>query len=200
MEREFKWSTSDSGSFIEILTSYNLPPVEQHDSIRIKARYYDTIDGMLAKLHGGLRLRRENEKSICCLKLAEKSSLGSALKSREEYECEAPDIQTGLRLLSETTEAPSDICEALRNADLSELGQMTFTRQIHTFNTGDCVAVLSFDRGAIIRGERRAPICELELEYQSGSTDAFEALGTQIQQHFHLKPEPRSKLARLLHL
>lgn len=200
MELEFKWSTPDSGVFIEMLTSYDLPAVEKHAYIRMDARYYDTPDGMVNRLHGGLRLRTEGDQTVCCLKLAAKSSFGGALKSREEYECEAPDIETGLRLLPQQTDAPADVCEALLRAGLVELGCTTFTRQVTTLSTGECTAELSFDLGRITRGELHAPICEIELEYKSGSVEAFEALGNEVQKKFHLKPEPQSKLARLLHL
>ncbi|MDO5547567.1 MAG: CYTH domain-containing protein [Eubacteriales bacterium] len=200
MELEFKWSTPDSGTYIEMLTSYQLPPVEKQEHIRMEARYYDTPDGMVNRLHGGLRLRTEGDQTVCCLKLAATSSFGGALKSREEYECAAPDIETGLRRLPQQTDAPADICEALCSAGLVELGRTTFTRQVTTLNTGECTVELSFDCGLITRGERHAPICEIELEYKSGSVEAFEALGNKAQETFHLKPEPQSKLARLLHL
>lgn len=198
MEQEFKWSTPDIGAFMDILAAYGLP--NQPGTICMDARYYDTEDQMVGRMHGGLRLRTEGTQSVCCLKLAASSCFGGALKSREEFECEAPDIETGLHLLPQQTKAPADVCRALLDAGLIELGRTTFTRHAVQLTSDGCTAELSFDHGELIRGSRRAPISEIELEFKSGSVPAFEALGAHLQQTFSLTPEPLSKLVRLLHL
>lgn len=198
MEQEFKWSTPDIGAFMDILSAYHLP--DQPGTVRMDARYYDTPDGMVKQMHGGLRLRIEGEQSICCLKLAASSAFGGALKAREEFECEAPDIETGLYLLPQQTKAPADVCRALLDAGLVELGRTTFTRHAVLLTADGCTAELSFDHGELIRGGRRAPISEMELELKSGSAAAFEALGKHLQETFSLTPEPLSKLVRLMRL
>ena len=198
MEQEFKWSTPDIGAFMDILAAYHMP--EKPGTVCMDARYYDTPDGMVKQMHGGLRLRTEGTQSVCCLKLAASSAFGGALKAREEFECEAPDIQSGLHLLPQQTKAPADVCRALLDAGLVELGLTTFTRHAVLLTADGCTAELSFDHGELIRGGRRAPISEMELELKSGSAAAFEALGKHLQETFSLTPEPLSKLVRLMRL
>ena len=161
MEQEFKWSTPDIGAFMDILAAYHMPEIPS--TTCMDARYYDTADGMVKQMHGGLRLRTEGTQSVCCLKLAASSAFGGALKAREEFECEAPDIQSGLHLLPQQTKAPADVCCALLDAGLVELGRTTFTRHAVLLTADGCTAEMSFDHGELIRGGRRAPISEMEL-------------------------------------
>ena len=198
MEQEFKWSTPDIGAFMDILAAYHMPEIP--GTTCMDARYYDTADGMVKQMHGGLRLRTEGTQSVCCLKLAASSAFGGALKAREEFECEAPDIESGLHLLPQQTKAPADVCRALLDAGLIELGRTSFTRYAVLLTEDGCTAELSFDHGELFRDGRRAPISEIELEFKSGSVQAFEALGSRLQQNFHLTPEPLSKLVRLMQL
>ena len=199
MEQEFKWSVPDSSVFVSMLASDHLPPVQKLTNTQMDAIYYDTNDSLINRLHGGLRLRQEGNDSICCLKLAAESSQDGALKSREEYECAAPDIKTGLERLPQAG-APLSLCEAILVSGVIELGRTSFVRRAVILDTGSCTAELSLDVGRVTRGERYAPICEIELEFKSGDHTAFEMLGMHLQEDFHLKPQPLSKLARMLHL
>ncbi len=200
MEKEFKWSMTGNGIFVTMLISGKLPPIENAYNISMNAQYYDTADGMVSCMRGGLRLRRENETSVCCLKLAADSSEDGACKSREEFECEAPDIEAGLHLLPAQAGAPAEICQAILGAGVTKLGQTSFLRQAALLNDGSCTAELACDVGAIYRNGKHLPICELELEYKSGDAAAFEALGRQLQEQFDLTPQPLSKLARMMML
>ena len=108
MEQEFKWSTPDIGAFLDILAAYHLP--DQPGTVRMDARYYDTPDGTVKQMHGGLRLRTEGTQSVCCLKLAASSAFGGALKAREEFECEAPDIESGLHSRNTAADDKRTLC------------------------------------------------------------------------------------------
>lgn len=200
MEKEFKWSVPDNGVFVSMLASSELPPIESVYDVTMDARYYDSADGIVNRSHGGLRLRAEGAESVCCLKLAASSSYDGALKSREEYECSAPDIETGLKLLPQQTDAPAELCSALLEAGVHELGRTTFVRHVAVLKGESCTAELSMDIGLIVRGERTAEICEIELELKGGNAESFERLGQFLQERFRLQPQPMSKLARMLHL
>ncbi len=200
MEQEFKWRCPEETMFFDILSAPQLPPHGELHRIRMSARYYDTQDGTIRRLGGGLRLRQEDNDSICCLKLTAASSHEGALKTREEYECSAPDIRTGLRRLPEQTGAPADLCLRLADAPIIELGRTTFVRQVVLLQHDRFEAELSLDLGQIVRGEQSVPIHEIELELQSGDPAAFLAFGEQLQDTCSLVPEPWSKLARMLRL
>ena len=69
MELEFKWDLPDA----EVLESMRADPeiaalcIGQED-IAMDAVYYDTADGLFTGMRGALRLRRENDTTVCCMK------------------------------------------------------------------------------------------------------------------------------------
>lgn len=200
MEREFKWMIPDPSEFDPIADSSTVSAlVQKKGRLEMEAMYYDTADNLIARCHGGLRLRRENETRVVCLKLAAESGFGGARKAREEYECTAPDIRTGIQNLP-AAGAPQDICDCLLQANLIELGRTAFTRFWFLLSYQDCTCELAFDYGKLTRNGRVGPICEMELELKSGSEADFDALAVQLQQEFDLKPQPLSKLARMMRL
>ena len=200
MEREFKWMIPDPSEFDPIADSSTVSAlVQKKGRLEMEAMYYDTADNLIARCHGGLRLRRENETRVVCLKLAAESGFGGARKAREEYECTAPDIRTGIQNLP-AAGAPQDICDCLLQANLIELGRTAFTRFWFLLSYQGCTCELAFDYGKLTRNGRVGPICEMELELKSGSEADFDALVVQLQQEFELKPQPLSKLARMMRL
>ncbi len=200
MEREFKWMIPDPSEFDPIADSSTVSAlVQKKGRLEMEAMYYDTADNLIARCHGGLRLRRENETRVVCLKLAAESGFGGARKAREEYECTAPDIRTGIQNLP-AAGAPQDICDCLLQANLIELGRTAFTRFWFLLSYQGCTCELAFDYGKLTRNGRVGPICEMELELKSGSEADFDALAVQLQQEFDLKPQPLSKLARMMRL
>ena len=200
MEREFKWMIPDPSEFDPIADSSTISAlVQKKGRLEMEAMYYDTADNLIARCHGGLRLRRENETRVVCLKLAAESGFGGARKAREEYECTAPDIRTGIQNLP-AAGAPQDICDCLLQANLIELGRTAFTRCWFLLSYQGCTCELAFDYGKLTRNGRVGPICEMELELKSGSEADFDALAVQLQQEFDLKPQPLSKLARMMRL
>ena len=200
MEREFKWMIPDPSEFDPIADSSTVSAlVQKKGRLEMEAMYYDTADNLIARCHGGLRLRRENETRVVCLKLAAESGFGGARKAREEYECTAPDIRTGIQNLP-AAGAPQDICDCLLQANLIELGRTAFTRVWFLLSYQGCTCELAFDYGKLTRNGRVGPIWEMELELKSGSEADFDALAVQLQQEFDLKPQPLSKLARMMRL
>ncbi|HIV68214.1 MAG TPA: CYTH domain-containing protein [Candidatus Butyricicoccus stercorigallinarum] len=200
MEREFKWQIAEPADFDRIAESDAVQPlITSSGTADMEAIYYDTFDGQLAKAHSGLRLRRENGESVVCLKLAPQEGFGGAFKAREEYECYAPDIRSGMLNLP-SAGAPQEFCDEILKSDLMELGRTIFTRRSYQLAYEGCTCELAFDSGKITHRGRVRPICEMELELKDGSEADFQALALALQAKFSLKPEPLSKLARMLRL
>lgn len=200
MEREFKWSIREPADFDRIADSSTVSPlILEENRLEMEAVYYDTADGQIAKAHGGLRLRRENQCSVVCLKLAAQESFDGAMKAREEYECSAADIRTGIRNLL-SAGAPKEICDSLLKANLIQLGRTIFTRFSFLLEYQNCVCELAFDYGKFTRHGRVGPICEMELELKNGSEADFDTLAIKLQHTFDLEPQPLSKLARMMAL
>ena len=80
MEQEYKWvmpcDFNIENSWKNDDLGVNLLDT---DKILMKAVYYDTEDGLLANMHGALRVRCENGRSICCMKILSSCKITSKL-------------------------------------------------------------------------------------------------------------------------
>ncbi len=175
-----------------------LPGRQRHDTLHMAAVYYDTPEGLLKQQGGALRIRRENDRSVCCMKRTLKREGAQAI--REEYEAEAETLTEGLQKLPEAG-APKEFCIFLSHQTFRELGRTDFLRNCYLFAfDGDApfTAELAFDVGALGSPEHMQPFEELELELKSGDADAFDAYARSLERRFALIPQPLSKLARAI--
>ena len=176
--------------------------------IKMDSNYYDTEDGILKnKFHSALRIRKENGKSVLCLKIPQKKE--GAFAVREEYETEAEDIAKGLELLPKSG-APADLCREISSLPLKTIAKICFLR--HSFciqANSDClgskeeafVAEISFDEGHAERHLKPfnvSDISEIELEFKSGNEAFFHKWSEEFERHFKLRPLSLSKLAQAL--
>ena len=202
MEREYKWKLSGADEFDRIVSTDTVAQtVTGQQDFHMQAIYYDTENQLFAQMQGGLRLRKENDASVCCLKLAAKER--GACKTREEYEAEAPDIYSGLTALIGAG-APKELCMMAASSTLVELCRTDFVRRAYHLHihapSGICEGELAFDLGRLSRGDHSIPLCEMEFEYKRGDLQPFHAFAHILEQTFDLVPQPLSKLARAMAL
>lgn len=204
MEVEYKWDLTDAGGLAALDAAEKLSPyIRGSKDIAMHATYYDTVDGDVFALRGGLRKRAENGVSVCSLKLEVEVSDGRA--TREEYEVACDDIRKALGLLPEVG-APRDVCEKLAAKELkvnceTEFDRRAFKLAVGTQGAEDAFeAELAFDEGVLRREGREQEFREMELEHKDGSLDAFNDFALDIQDTAHLTPQPLSKLARAMSL
>lgn len=195
MERERKWHGSKD--LFQAVTVWAKPLCIQEAKYTMDARYYDTAEGFLSAHHAGLRIRVENGASVCCLKCG--GHVNGAEHLREEYECPADSIITGLQGLM-SVGAPYSLCQELIQKGVMEVCRVLFTRYAYTVQDGEMTAELALDSGILLHGEVTAPLCEIELEHKKGEESAFQQTAKRLENAFGLIPEPRSKLARALSL
>lgn len=197
MEREYKWRATE-----EVLGSVLLWASarigSQSRTIQMHSRYFDTDDGLLRGQGVALRLRTENEQSVCCMKLRDVTN-ENGLRAHEEYECGAVDIAAGLAALP-AHGAPEELCRQAAQAELHEQCAVDFSRVAILLQQEDTVCELALDKGELRRGGRTAPLCEIELELIVGDEDVFHALAAELAGQVSLTPEPQSKLARAMAL
>lgn len=204
MEVEYKWDLTDAGGLAALDAAEKLSPyIRGSKDIAMHATYYDTVDGDVFALRGGLRRREENGVSVCSLKLEVEVSDGRA--TREEYEVACDDIRKALGLLPEAG-APRDVCEKLAAKELKVNCETEFDRRAFSLAAGTqgaedaFEAELAFDEGVLRREGREREFREMELEHKGGSLDAFNDFALDIQDTAHLTPQPLSKLARAMSL
>lgn len=198
MEQEYKWHIPQEtlAALAEFLHSCS--GRISHDTLQMAAVYYDTPDELVYRSNAALRLRRENEKSVCCLKRTVKKE--GALAVREEYETEAESLAEGLQKLPDAG-APRDFCLFLSAQTFIEKARTEFTRNCYLLSfAGDApfTAEFAVDVGALGGNGNMQPFEELELELKSGDTAAFEAFALQLERDYALIPQKASKLARAI--
>ena len=197
MEKEYKWR-ADEYLLGQALMWASSRIGSQSRTIHMQSQYFDTLDGLLRQQQGALRLRRENERSVCCLKLCNENT-PDGMRAHEEYQCDAKTVQEGLHALPDKG-APRDLCEQALAAQLEMICNVDFRRCAVLLQEGDTVCELALDEGTLRHGGRTAPLCEIELEYVAGGEQAFHDLAAELADQLELVPEPESKLARAMKL
>ena len=160
--------------------------------ISMETTYFDTNDGTLSMRKATLRLRKENDVTICTLKTPLPDG------SRGEWECQATDLATGLAAL-ENLGAPFKILHLDRH-DLIPVCGAKFTRLAAEVATADGTAELAMDQGILLGGGRQMPLCEVEVELKTGSDAATQAFADALAAQYHLQPEKDSKFRRAIRL
>lgn len=164
-------------------------------SFRMRAEYFDSPDGFLKKLHGALRLRHENEDTVCTLKHGAADRDGVFI--RQEYECRAKTPEEGLVGLPGEG-APREICRTLLEKGLRKTADMEFERKTFVYRAGGLTAELALDAGRLWASGRSAPVCELEIELKQGTAEEFRLLLKKIEKKYGLVPSNVSKYAAAL--
>lgn len=199
MEQEYKWSIprDTMPALAEFLRQTGTRLSAQ--TLHMQAVYYDTEQDDCYKTGSALRMRRENDRSVCCMKRTMRKE--GALAEREEYETEAETLAEGLQKLPDAG-APQDFCLFLSAQNFKELGRTDFIRNCWlleiTGKAGTFSAEFAVDIGRLGKPGHMQDFEELELELKSGSEDNFTQFAETLEQRFSLPPQPLSKLARAL--
>lgn len=160
--------------------------------IQMETTYFDTPNGTLSAARMTLRLRKENEETVCTLKTPLEDG------SRGEWECPAPDIHSGIQALL-ALGAPETLKNLAAHGLVPVCGAR-FTRLAIDIPTSDGMAELALDSGWLCGGNREIPLREVEIELKSGSEQAACALAAELAAAYGLQAEPESKFSRALRL
>ena len=133
---------------------------------RLQATYFDTPGHLLRRSGMALRVRREGERWVQCLKAGHSGEAG--LHSRDEWEGPRPDASLDLDLLAGTPLAP-----VLEDGNPDHVLRAMFTVDMErttwsvALSARDRVEVVA-DQGEVRHGRRRSPVCEVEIESVTG--------------------------------
>jgi inorganic triphosphatase YgiF len=160
--------------------------------------YYDTPDQLLRKERTALRVRRvgtaENPQWLQTLKMGGRED--SALSQRGEWEVPVPSGKLSLAGLKASPWSDIDPDGAVFQK-LAACFSTNFDRTIWVVRRRDgSVVEVALDIGEVMAGDKRAPICELELELISGSPAALFDIARQIAQTVAVLPATMSKAQR----
>jgi len=167
--------------------------------LRLKARYFDTADGLLARQMIALRLRREGRRWTQTLKTA-----GDGVMHRLENEVhiagssrDAPHLDWHRHDGSPAGRALGAALAAAPGATLVERCA-TDVERLHCLVHDEAGSQIeaALDLGRVSAGEQWMPIAELELEHKGGPVSGLFSLATTWQLHGGLWLCSISKAAR----
>ena len=182
MGREFELKYRANPAVLEVIQG-DFPGFH---TITMETTYYDTMDGILGRLHWTVRRRLENGVSVCTVK----TNLPDG--SRGEWEVEADEIEEALpRLVS--MGAPEALL-AYSAQGLRPTCGARFTRNAAMVNGGR--SELALDSGVLLGGGKEEPLCEVEVEQKQGTDEETACFAKALAEKYGLVPQPKSKLAR----
>ena len=161
---------------------------------RLLSIYFDTDRRELAAGEMALRLRRARGRWVQALK-AGQSGLGG-MHARDEWEFERPDASVDLALFAATPLAALAQPERLHER-LGEVFRVEATRSKWVVEpaAGSRLEVV-LDEGHVVRGTRRAPFCEVEIEVLAGDAQPAFDLALGLMETAPLRPSPVTKAQR----
>ena len=156
--------------------------------------YYDTPELDLCRSGAALRVRRQGDRYIQCVKWGGDARGGLHQRNEIEVELSGPDPD-----LSKIADAGTDMLFRSPRiaADLQPVFETHFTRarRLVVLQEGATVEA-SVDRGEIRSGDRTELLSEVELELKRGEVPALFQLAIQISEHAPVALENRSKAER----
>lgn len=162
--------------------------------VRLLSIYYDTPGFDLWERAVAVRLRREGDGWIQTVKWA--GSAAGGLHMRGELEKRVPAQSIDANQFQDEPLAGvlpgAGVLRRLRPAFVTE-----FQRTVRVLDLEPgAVIELCADRGSVVAGTAREPICEIELELRSGPPVALYRLARALEADIPLRPLVRSKAER----
>jgi len=161
--------------------------------VRQKTTYFDTPQGQLRKAGYSLRLRRKGRACLQTVKHREAESGGFSSRAEWEEKVEGPDLDfSALR----TTPLAELLTKRDAKKRLCVVSETIVQRTTWTLRRGRASIELILDEGEVVSGDRREPICEIELELKKGRADALFGLAREIARQVPLRMGVSSKSER----
>ncbi|MGD8476832.1 MAG: inorganic triphosphatase, partial [Burkholderiales bacterium] len=162
--------------------------------LQLFTAYYDTPHFDLRRQGVALRLRRQRRRWVQTLKTT--GTPGGALQQRIELEADAPEAVPDLEWVRQ-----SGLVEFARTDDALPTLGIAFTTDFVRKATvvepvPDTRIEICLDQGSIVAGQRREPICEVELELKQGELAPLFDLARQIVAVPGVRVESASKAQR----
>ena len=161
-------------------------------AVAMTTTYYDTPQGELSARRITLRSRRENRRTVCTVKTPNPDG------SRGEWEVTGLPIEEAIPELCKLG-CPGDLADLTAQGIVPVCGAR-FDRLYRLERGPDFAVEIALDFGHLLAGDRKAPLCEVEIELKSGSQAVCVAFARKLAELYQLIPEEKSKFRRALDL
>ncbi len=185
-EIELKLITHQAG--LELFANRVVPElaVQKQETLTLINAYFDTPDALLSARKMALRIRDQNGCLIQTLKTRGTSIAG--LHQRNEWEWPIATRQLDAGLLAQTP-WPADI----EVSQVAPVFETNFLRTACLVEFAGASIEVACDSGAVVAGEARQPLHEIELELLAGPAAALFSLGRHIARAVPVFPGVVSK-------
>ena len=154
----------------------------------LRSVYFDTTDARLKTAGFSLRIRTSGVDRIQTVKAG---GAAGALFARAEWE---KPVTGETPVLDYSTPLQTEL--AITDDDLQPQFSVEVTRRIWNVTEGGTEIEVALDEGFVIAGDRRTPLCELELELKGGGLQGLFALIRRIAETVPVRLGVRSKAER----
>lgn len=166
-------------------------------TVDLHAVYYDTVDHRLRGRRIALRVRQAGRGYVQTLKAPADQATGHV--GRPEWEVPRPDLTPDLRAFDDP--AVMDLTGLVLPDELQPVFETRIRRRKLILAWGDggespTLVEVAADTGHLVAGQRRATVCELELELVAGASAALFEIAEQLRRLVPLRLEPLDKAAR----
>ena len=158
----------------------------------METTYFDTPDGVLSARRMTLRLRRENDVTVCTVKTPLPDG------GRGEWECFSDRVTVGIDMLCKLG-APAELLEWTAGG-VEPICGARFAREVRQMDIGVGTVEIALDQGVLLGGGKELPFCEMEVELKSGDWAQAADFAACLAGTQGLKIECRSKFRRALAL
>jgi inorganic triphosphatase YgiF len=194
-EVEIKFSADPAG-LAAALASPLLSSIGATPGRKLTSVYFDTPDWILHRNRIALRVRRSGRAApVMTLKWQAEASQG--VFARGEIEFAVKKLQPDLSLLE--GELAGRLRELIGDAPLEARYETRVTRVARMVRHGGARIEAAIDEGFIVVGERRRPLCEVELELKSGEARELFEFAASLAESLPLVVDIVSKAERACH-
>ncbi len=204
MEIELKYIIDDDDLIPSLMDDRMLTGIEipgSRNTLSMRAIYFDTEDGDLLKDRAAFRARIEGDRYVATFKA--NSIVEEGVHKREEINIVFDDEhfieEPDLSIFGDSNIVQKYISR-IGEKDFIRLMEMHFVRELFRVKLNESIIEVCMDQGDIYVGDETAPICEMEMELQSGIIEDVKTLGEMIENAYGLVPSRKSKFARGLEL
>jgi triphosphatase len=190
-ELEIKFKTDAAG--LKLAAASKLLACETPDATRrtLRSIYFDTAAADLKKQRIALRVRKGRGAPLMGLKWTPTSE---GPFSRGEVEVRASGMQPDISLFDATIAA--EIERVTEGKPLEPQFETVVKRRLRHLRLSRSEIEVAFDEGAVVAGDRRLPISEIELELKSGEEIELYDLAIRLAETLPLKLDVTSKAQR----
>lgn len=195
-KRELELKATFQPEHLECLK--NLPAIEKRAVGRTQSKpfatvYFDTPDHALRRQGLSLRVRKLGRAYIQCVKRADKRLAGMLI--RTEWEGPVPNEKPAISVIDDKVLRRQ--IKRVSVEGLQPIFKTNFRRSSRGLRFDDgSTATLDIDVGEIIAGDKSEPICEFELELDSGGPEHLFGLASEIRASVPFRLSSTSKASR----